>query len=246
MSSDTAADFVARDRELESANEKTTEQLAAHRWHWTLDETNPDRVSMSEYGRRVGRSQKAIRKIVNGYVAWKARTSSYAPGAPSTLVEFIEHAALGAETAEAVAAVAAVSGKSFTTVATKGREEVKSVVDTARERAERKGTTVSEEIPAVAEWREKGRKARSSEKAARREMRTFTLVEFEGHIGKASRELRKALTIAREVDFDVEETEILEDAIAKLKTIVQLIDVRITGETGIDWEEEFAEIMGGD
>lgn len=236
-------DFVARDHELESAHERATEALAEHRWHWTKDESNPDRVAFKEYARRVGRNDRTIRKMVHGFAAWKARTSTSSPGGPVTLAEFIEHAALGAETAEATEAVAAVTGTTFKNVAVHNRAEVRDVVATARDRAERKGTTVSDEIPAVAEWREKSRQARQKEAEAKHESK-YVLVELEGHIGAAVRRLREGLLLAKEIDFDDEQIEMIADTLAKLRAIVALIDLKITGESGVNWDDEFARVMG--
>jgi len=240
------ADFVAEDRRLESANEKTTEKLAAHRWRWTLDESNPERLSINQYALRVGRTRSVVQAMANGYAAWAGRGSAATPGGPATLGDFIEQAKLGSETAEATEVVAAATGKSFSTVARGHRSEVRSTLDTARERAERKGTTVSEELPAVAEWREKGRKARQNERDARQAKR-FTLVEIEGHLGYAIRRLREALKLASEADFDAEETAVIEESIEKLKTMIALLDMKITGEnTTIDWEGEFEAVLGGE
>lgn len=236
-------DFVARDHELESAHERATEALAEHRWHWTLDESNPKRITLREYGRRVGRNDRTIRRMANGYEAWLRRPAAAPPGSPVTLTEYIEQANLGAEKAEATEAVAAATGTTFSHVAKRKRDEVRDVVATARDRAERKGTTVSDEIPAVAEWREKSRQARQKEAQERSESR-FVLVELEGHIGAAVRRLREGLLLAKEIDFDDEQIEMIADTLAKLRAIVALIDLKITGESGVNWDDEFARVMG--
>ena len=44
-----------------------SEELARHRWHWTLDESNPDRVSFSEYAAGVGRHKSQIQSFARGY-----------------------------------------------------------------------------------------------------------------------------------------------------------------------------------
>lgn len=239
--------FVVRDRELEAVHEKSTEKLAKHRWHWTLDKSNPKRVTVREYAREVGRNLSTVQAMAKGYAAWSTRDHArvVGPGMPVTINDFIERAKLGADKAVATEAVARATGKSFGNTATGRRQEVREVLTTAQERAERRGTSVAEEAPKVADWREKGRQATKREKDSRRAAH-FMLVEFEGHIGAAMRRLRQALAIARDVDFDQEETELLEDSIAKLKMIVDLIDVRITGEKGgIDWDSEFSRVMEG-
>ena len=237
------ADFVARDRELESAQEKTTEALAEHRWHWTLDESNATRVSIEEYARRVARARSTIYEQAHGYASWISRRSGpTVPGAPVSLTDHIRHAGLGADRAEAVQAVAAATGKSFGNVRTHHIPEVREVLATAQDRAERKGTTVSEELPAVAEWREKGRQAARQERDERN-VSAFRLVEFEGHLGAAVRRLRQALALAREIDFTDDEVQLMEGTLSTLRTVIELVDLRITGKTGVDWDAAFAEVM---
>ena len=231
--------FVTRDRELERGHEAATEELAEHRWHWTLDESNPERVSNNEYARLVGRSRSSIQRMAHGYAAWRGRQPGF-PGGPVTLTDFIEQANLGAEKAEATEAVAKATGKSFTAAARSDRSEIREVLATAQDRAERKGTTVSEELPRVAESREKARQVRSRESTERKKNTALFMVEFEGHIAAAVRRLREALALARDVDFDEEQVEMLEGSIDTLRTLVRLIDVRITGETGVDWDAELA------
>ena len=142
----------------------------------------------------------------------------------------------------ATQAVAAATGLAYSTVTTARRAEVRQVLATAQDRAERKGTTVSEELPAVAEWREKGRKMEQVEREAKAAS-PFRLVSFEGHIGSAIRQLRQALALARDIDFTDEEIELMQGTLATLRTLIQLIDVRISGESGVDWDASFAEVM---
>jgi len=241
-----AADFVARDRELEAAHDKASEELAEHRWHWTLDESNAERVPLREYARQVGRSLKSIQRQAHGYAAWRevTRSDRVTPGGPQTLHDFIAQANLSAEKAEATQAVAAARGTSFGAAAHPTRRaEVREVLATAQDRAERKGTTVSEELPRVAVSREKARQVASQERRDKQEAKGLFLVEVEGHLGAAIRRLREALALVRDVDFDPEQVELLEHTVETLRTLVRLIDVRLTGSTGTDWDAEFASIM---
>lgn len=237
-------DYVSRDRELEAAHAETVEHLAEHRWHWTLDETNEGRVPFREYARQVGRQFSAIHAHAHGFAAWRDRDVVIRPGGPETLTDYIEQAKLGADKAEATQAVAAVTGRSFASTATRQRAEVREVLTTAQDRAERKGTTVSEEIPAVAEWRQRGRQARQRERDERL-ARDFRVVEFEGHVGAAIRRLREALSMAKDIDFTDEEVELVKGSLESLRTVVRLIDSRVMGTTGVDWDAEFREVMNG-
>ena len=72
-----------------------TEKLAQLRWHWTLDESNPEAVTVSEYARQVGRSHTVIGYMANGYTKWVA--SAYA----TSLADCIAEAQMGPEKIEA-------------------------------------------------------------------------------------------------------------------------------------------------
>ncbi len=96
-------EVVAADHEMEQSASKASEALAKHRWHWTLDESNPDRVSIRAYAQAVGRAKQTIQKYVNGYAAWQAQSGH--AGVP-TLGEAIERAQMSAEKATMVEAVA--------------------------------------------------------------------------------------------------------------------------------------------
>jgi hypothetical protein len=56
---------VRRDRELDEAAE--TEPLRAHRWHWTLNTANPDRVAIGEYALAVGLPRSFVFADAQGY-----------------------------------------------------------------------------------------------------------------------------------------------------------------------------------
>ena len=61
---------LGEDHELEARVETTSERLAYLRWHWTMDESNPQRVSFSQYAQQVGRSERDIRKYAEAYVIY--------------------------------------------------------------------------------------------------------------------------------------------------------------------------------
>jgi hypothetical protein len=64
------ADVINEDFMLEGQVSGVTEKLAQLRWHWTLDESNPGRVTVSEYARQVGRTEGPIRYMAKGYDKW--------------------------------------------------------------------------------------------------------------------------------------------------------------------------------
>lgn len=236
------AEVVQTDQRLQ----RSADELAKLRWHWTLDESNPDRVSFREYARQVGRGEQAIRAAANGYQAFLdagAYGTVRAPGQPQTITDHVELAKMGAERQEAVKAVAKHTGRNVVDVASNKRAEVDAVVNTARERAVERGTTVEHEIERAAEWREKARKTAEREQDEKRKASTLRYIEIEGHVGAAMQRLRKVLTSAELVDFTNEERELIADSLGKLRALLNLIDLRITGQTDVDWDSEFEKLV---
>src|ERR1035437_3688429 len=138
-------EVVERDHELETQVGKTTEALADQRWHWTLDESNPDRVSFSEYGRQVGRSHKTIGAMARGYASWTAAPRAGTAG----LTECIERARQGVERSAAIDAVAKDQGIAYAGARKIHAPIVAEVLEAAREKAEANDTSVEHEIPIV-------------------------------------------------------------------------------------------------
>jgi hypothetical protein len=64
---------IQKDHELEGRAERSSEALAKHRWHWTLDPSNPGKVSQREYARAVGRSQTTVSHYAQGHQLYVER-----------------------------------------------------------------------------------------------------------------------------------------------------------------------------
>jgi hypothetical protein len=104
-------EVVQQDRTLQ----KAADDLAQLRWHWTLDESNPDRVSFREYARQVGVHKKSVGAMANGYAAYITAGGGDVPptpGEPQSVTDHIELANMGAERQDAVKAVAKATGAS--------------------------------------------------------------------------------------------------------------------------------------
>jgi hypothetical protein len=70
------ADVINEDFMLEGQVSGVTEKLAQLRWHWTLDESNPEAVGVREYARQVGRNDSVIHRMARGYANWVLDASS--------------------------------------------------------------------------------------------------------------------------------------------------------------------------
>ena len=137
---------IEEDHRLDAAATKVGEELARLRWHWTLDESNAERVDCAEYGRQVGRSQGTIYTSAKGYETWSSNRDVSIP-----LAGAIQLAGMSSERAAATEAVAEALGNSVSSTATHRRAEIKEVLSSARDAAVRKNTDVHDEIKRQAE-----------------------------------------------------------------------------------------------
>jgi tRNA G10 N-methylase Trm11 len=145
---------IKEDQRLEKQASSASEELARHRWHWTLDTENPKRVPIREYAREVGRSKSVIEGQAKGYANWIGGLAGEA-----SLSESIERAKMSTEKAAVTEAISEARGTSFKHTRATRPTEIRRVREIARERAEKHGTPVEEEAKKVAEWVVKSEKA---------------------------------------------------------------------------------------
>lgn len=227
---------VTEDRTLTSRVASASEQLARLRWHWTLDESNPGRVSIRAYARQMGVAPSVIGRYAHGYQNWQG-------GLPeeTTLSEAINRARMGAETEAATDAVAKSRGLTLTTVHNHRQPEVRRVRQIARERAEQQGTTVEEEAPKVAKNIVKLEQVDMKRKTERVH-RLGEYVEMERLLEAAKRHLLRAVQMAHTVDWDEEQSELLKQTVRNLKALLDLLDRAYYGAADVDWDAELAEL----
>lgn len=227
-------EVIETDHNLEQVADKASGQLAQHRWHWTLDESNPARVSIREYARQVGRSDTAIGFMARGYAASLT-------DANRGLQQHIDRARMGGETAAAAEAISKARGFASARTATDNRpDEVRRVRETARQLAEERGTSIEEEAPKVAEVIVRAEKAAAASEAERREHTDIRFFEMERYLISAKRELLRAVKLAPQVEWDDEHKELLGDTLGNVKALLGLLDSAIAGISGTDWDAEFA------
>lgn len=231
---------IREDRHLEDAVNRSRMDLAYHRWHWTLDKQNPRRVTMSEYAKLLNRNQRTVVDMVNGYVDWRE-----ARVAPDALGEFLALAKLRGDTKEATVAVAEAKGIGVESARRHHAGEIRSVKATAQERAERKGTSVAQEVRSVAAKRQEhaAQTKQTKTEAARR--KDFRLISIEGKVASAMRYLRSALDESEDVPLTDDERQEVADMVGRLKAVANLLEVRLVGSTDVDWDKEMAKLVGG-
>lgn len=239
------ASVIKKDHDLEQDYETIGSELMELRWHWTLDESNSKRVSIRQYARDVGRAESVIRADVNGWAANiedDAASGSARTGVKKKPNEYREMAKINSKRQHAAEAIAKATGNAISTVARTKRDEIASVVSRAEERAVKQGTTVEEEIDRAAEWDAKARRSAAKQREENKARHTSRYIEIEGYIGVAIQKIRQALDCAENVGFSEEETDLMTVASNKLRAVLTLFDLRITGTADIDWDAELQKI----
>lgn len=240
---------ITEDQRLDTAHAATIEALARHRWHWTLDESNAKRVSVRAYAKAIGRHERRVRAQVNGYATWTDQGADGTGRTPvdgagvgfRTLDECIERAKVSAEKEAVIDAVAKAKGVTFGS-ARKDHQAVDTATAIAASRAERRGSTVADEIHGAAEHMVKSREAAAKGRDRRRKEHSWQWMEVEGHLAYAQRRVQQALTATEGVEFDAEERDLMAHALDKLRATLALIDLRLSGRVDVDWDAELAKL----
>jgi hypothetical protein len=230
------------DRRLERAAGSAHLELVRHRWHWTLDESNPRRVPIRAYAREIGRSQRTLQGQVKGYAAWLA-----ADGADAvTLNGYIERALMSAEKAAVVETVAKANGVEFRTARQKFPQDVKRVQAAVREKVEKDPETdPAEYAEKIAKTIAVNRQVEKETRERHRASKSRTYIEISGLLSKARRAVNDALVVARDGELDPETTEFVVDALDRLEAATGLLRLAVAGSADIDWDREMIK-MGGD
>jgi hypothetical protein len=235
---------VQTDHRLEGAHDRASEELAKHRWHWTLDESNRERVKVSVYARAVGRSQSVIYRHARGWDLYARRINEGGVTPEGfTIQDAVRQAESSAERQEFNEAIAEGSGRSVGSVA-RGDNRVRTneIIAHAKERAERRGTSPVDEARRIAEHQRQSRETAQRERQSKSQAHFFRWNEIEGDLIVAQRKLLHALSVAEGVDFTEEEMEFIRVAVAKTRAVLDLIDLRMAGTPDIDWDAELAKL----
>jgi hypothetical protein len=239
------AEIVERDHALEKSATRANEALAKHRWHWTLDKSNPDRVSFSVYGRAVGRHHKRISEMAN---AW----AIIAQDPTRDLQDEIQIQSVKQTDRGIVEAVAKATGTSVVATRQHHRDDVDRVRNQVAEAREQDDFTPEREqevIEHTAQWINAERKARRVQETQRKRSTPLQVLVVEGDLVRARDQLRKTMADAQLLDLGALEEVFLEslrDAIARVVALAQLVQ-SLLGETpNVDWDAELAKIAGGE
>jgi hypothetical protein len=126
--------------------------------------------------------------------------------------------------------------------------EIADLLPEAQEWALRNKSSVGEEAEAVISRRDKGRQVRRDQKERRDANRDLRYLELDAYIGQATKKLRLAAKIAPDVQWDDEHRELLAHELGKVRDMLGLLEMTVTGASQNDLDaewEKFNEEDGG-
>ena len=238
---------VKEDHKLEGSVHAASEQLAELRWHWTLDESNPERVSFRQYAEDVGKHYKTITDYVNGYVLYAHSDS----GSAVTLTACIEMVKLKADTRMAVEAVAKSEGLTFQSARRLRKGDVDSIrlaVANESEREAEKGHVLTDKdkeeyANTLAQSRKNMEKQEAARRKAAQERYGMAFQSIDTELLKARQHVRKALRELLETPVTGdEEVMILSRNNQAVKELTELFGSALEGDSGTDWDAELASL----
>jgi hypothetical protein len=232
---------IKLDDRLDDGVRMAQEDLAKHRWHWTLDESNDDRMSLRSYAAASGKAFATVQSYANGYAA----SLTGPPG--RSLADEIALANMGADKQIVAAAVANVEGVTVSSVASRrgGSDSLANLKAMAEEVADREKITLEAAAKSVAERRKKTKIMAENKATKEKAAHTRRYLSIEAGIAKAKSLLIAALKEAEGVGFVDDELEMLRDSIGTLKSVLTMLDVRVGGESDTDWDRELANLTSG-
>jgi hypothetical protein len=232
---------IDKDHELDGKAERASEALAKHRWHWTLDESNPKRVGFSDYARAIGVTDSVVRFYARAHALLTERSNARV----RTIADALTLARQGVEQQAYTEAIAEGSGQTIAQVGvSSGRTKRKEIIERAEDRAERKGTDPVEEARTIAATEAKAAKAKKKRKQEEKQRHSVRFIHVEGHLAGAQRKLMDALKEAQGVGFSDEEMELIRSSIDNIHSVLNLIDLRMAGAPDVDWDGELAKLTG--
>lgn len=237
-----STDVITKDHRLEAEASSASENLAKHRWHWTLDQENPSRVPVREYARAVERHPKTIAGQAHGYAAWLVGAGT---SASSSLNEHIERARMSEEKAQLVEAVAEANEVGVQ----QARKVYSSDVSRLREAVERKverdpDITPEEKVgytKRLAKTMARSRKVTADRELTKAQRRTAQFMVIDGEVSQALRCIERAVKEARVGGLDPDAVEALTSTLDKLRSMADLLRVAIAG-LDIDWDAELVKL----
>lgn len=232
-----------RDADLRTSADNASEALAKLRWENTLGAS--PKVAYAEYARQCGVAPATVMRYAK---AWEIvssahdRVDEYGQPNPLTISEAIVQAGTSVDRAAVIETIAKARGVTPKAVQAHHKPEVRRVERFARERAERKGTTVAEEAKNVVADQVRHKKVDRATQVRKAKATDWRWMEIEDRLLKARRALLDALAIEVEGLTD-EHRGLLTDAIGKVRSVLDLVEMKfIDVAPDVDWDKELTRL----
>src|SRR5882757_1101672 len=240
-----SAKIINEDHRLE----KAADELAKLRWHWTLDESNSNRVSFSEYAHAVGRSETRIRQHASAYAQF---VQFDAQASKQTLQDIIDLQNVKQADKEIVSAVAKATGTSINDVRNRHKDDIERVRNTVADAREIESDFTPEReqevIQRSAKFVAAGRKAEQTRRDLRKKSPPVQVLVVEGDLQRARDALTKALEDSHALDIEgIDESFLdgLRDVVNRVVSLAKLVQTALTDVTAdVDWDKELERISG--
>ena len=219
------------DAELRTSIDNASEALARHRYENTIGAG----VSFREYARQCGVAEGRVRQYANG---WAVRLSE----THLTISDALVKASTSAERYDVVEAIAEARQVTPKAIQAHHTDEVRRIQATAKEQAEKHGTTVKEEAAKVAQMTVRHEQTDKATKAARSQKVDLRCMELERYLHSARRALENCRTV--DVDLDEDHREMLRPAVEMVRKVLALVELQFLGAGDVDWDKELSQLNG--
>jgi hypothetical protein len=202
-------EVIKEDRDLDLIAENATERLMELRWHWTLDESNSSRVSITEYARQVGVYHNAVVEHARGWELKIARQLKLSDDLDRdrTPGDYAKLASMTQERADIVDAVAQAEGISVSRAKDSRQDDISRVRDAVAELMDREPAATREDRQEIAQRTARNisvsRKIGREQRDKLLQSQPHLLTELQGELAKAREALIAARSLARDADRSV-------------------------------------------
>lgn len=231
-------EVIQADSMLESSAEKASLDLYKHRWHWTYDPENPDRVPVRDYAFAVGRSESTIRAHAKGYESWLKNPDN------GSINEHAIRAGMTHERVLASEAVAQLHGVGLSTVKQKHQVEVNDLIADAKRRAQNDNVPFETAMQSAIEFHRNAVISRAEQRKRTMEQHGLRYVNIESKLTEARNKLYLVLQELQGLELNDRERQALIDSLRRADSVLRLCDLALTGSVEVDWDAELEKLRG--
>lgn len=228
-------ELVTADRNLDKKRGDATLRLMQHR-----AEAVAEVGSLRPYADALGVHHSLIAHYANAWAMWQRRTvdPEVATLSPNDCLEL---AKMSEQRQQATRIVSKATGKSIKTVATEMPEQVRRVTDVLRDEPDI--NKAIEHATKLTELAQRRHDNAAEQKARKNTSYGRSWLAIERQLGKVETGLRMALLDARDGNLNDDGVELITDRLTRCQNLLHLLNLKVTGSSGIDWDAEAAALL---